>query len=317
MPGADWDDLLARLGAPTGPAPLLQSHGFGQVQAEEGWRVERVRLPGVAFTALLQARGRLASAYLPRGPVPAEPPALAAVAAWARERGLARLRVEPDAGPELAVALQELGFSRAVATQPDHTLIVPLGDEEAMLASFKPKHRYNIRLAERRGVTVAETDDAEELERQARATAGRQGIILPDAAGFQRRLRHLGWSRIYVARYEGEALAAILVARFGGRAYYLFGGSSGAQRALQPAYAAQWAAMRAAAAAGCRDYDLWGLPPTADPDHPWAGLWQFKIGFGGEHVTYCGAWDLALRRRLARAGEIMARVERAALLHRR
>jgi lipid II:glycine glycyltransferase (peptidoglycan interpeptide bridge formation enzyme) len=53
--------------------------------------------------------------------------------------------------------------------------------------------------------------------------------------------------------------------------------------------------MLDAARAGCRDYDLWGVPPTPDdPGHPWHGLWQFKSGFNGELVEYCGAWDLVL-----------------------
>ena len=59
-----------------------------------------------------------------------------------------------------------------------------------------------------------------------------------------------------------------------------------------PTYAVQWAAMTAAAEAGLREYDLWGLPPDGDPSHPWAGLWQFKTGFGGEMVEYAGAWEL-------------------------
>ena len=53
--------------------------------------------------------------------------------------------------------------------------------------------------------------------------------------------------------------------------------------------------MRDAARCGCRDYDLWGVPPSAaDTEHPWHRLWQFKAGFGGEMVEYSGAWDLVL-----------------------
>jgi lipid II:glycine glycyltransferase (peptidoglycan interpeptide bridge formation enzyme) len=179
--------------------------------------------------------------------------------------------------------------------QPEHTLIVPLGPEEQMLASFRPKHRYNIRLALRKGVVVEEGDDIAQLHRQHGYTAARQGINAAGLAHYRRRLERLDWCRVYVARVEGEPVASIMVARFSGRAYYLFGGSSDRHRQLMPTYAAQWAAIRAAAAAGCRDYDLWGIPPSEDArDHPWHGLWQFKTGFGGERVAYCGAWDLVL-----------------------
>src|SRR5262249_4339939 len=178
------------------------------------------------------------------------------LAGWAREHSLARLRVEPEAPAAFAEVLRGLGFRPAAPVQPQHTQIVPLGPEDQMLASFKPKHRYNIRLAAKRGVTVEETFDAAEMRRQSLGTAQRHSIALLGEAQFQRRLEHMEWCRVYVARHDGEALAAAFVARFGGRAYYLFGGAAGPKMQLMPTYAVQWAAMRGAAAAGCRDYDL-------------------------------------------------------------
>jgi lipid II:glycine glycyltransferase (peptidoglycan interpeptide bridge formation enzyme) len=301
---AAWDAALERLGA---PAPLLQSWAFGEVQAREGWAVERLALPGGGMaTVLLQGAGPLRWAYVPRGPVPASRDAVAELAAWARARRLARLRVEPEGPAALGGELRELGFSPAVAFHPQHTLVVPLAPEDEMLASFKPKHRYNIRLAQRRGVTVEVGTDAAELWRQSRGTARRQSISLPSAELYEHRLELLDWCRVYVARHEREPLAAIMVARFAGRAYYLFGGSSGRLLELKPTYAVQWAAMRDAAEVGCRDYDLWGMPPAPDPSHPWHGLWQFKTGFGGDLVEYCGAWDLVLAPVAARIDELAA-----------
>jgi hypothetical protein len=304
VPGdRDWDGGLQELAQ---PAPLLQSWGFGETQRREGWQLERVRLPGPAqATVLLQGRGRLSRAYVPRGPVPATPAALEALAGWARERRLARLRVEPEARPELAGALRELGFRPAPAVHPPETVIVPLAGEEEMLSRFKPKHRYNIRLGLKRGVTVEEGADPEELSRQSDVTARRQGISLPQVAIYRHRLELLEWCRTYVARYQGRPVAAVMVARFGRRAYYLFGGSNGEAREVMPAYVLQWTAMRAAAEAGCRDYDLWGVPPRPDPSHPWHGLWQFKTGFGGELVGLAGAWDLVLSPFQARLAAVL------------
>jgi lipid II:glycine glycyltransferase (peptidoglycan interpeptide bridge formation enzyme) len=298
-----WDAGLAAL---NGPPPLLQSSGWGDVQAQEGWATERLKLAGGARAlALLRGAGPARWAYVPRGPVPASGQALADLAAWARGRGLARLRVEPEAPPAFARELAEQGFVSAPDLQPRHTLVVPLGSEEGMLAAMKPKHRYNVRLAERRGVTVERGADAAEMWRQGRGTERRQDIALLGQAQYRRRLELLEWARVYVARHEGEALAAIFVARFAGRAYYLYGGSIGRRLELKPTYAVQWAAMRDAAGAGCRDYDLWGMPPTADDaGHPWHGLWQFKAGFGGELLQYCGAWDLVISPMGARLDEL-------------
>lgn len=281
------------------------------MQRAEGWDPERVDL-GAAGAASVQLTGLgpVRWGYLPRGPVPATAGALRVLAAWARRQGLARLRVEPEAPPEFASVLRAEGFRPAPALHPTHTLILELGGEEQLLAGMKPKHRYNIRLAAKRGVTVDDGGDAAELARQHAATAERQAISAAGTDFYERRLRDLEWNRVYVARHEGEALAAILVARFDGRAYYLFGGSTQAKRNLMPTYAVQWAAIRAAAAEGCASYDFWGVPPDAGPDHPWAGLWQFKTGFGGRLVEYAGAWDLVLdarAERLLAANELLRR----------
>jgi hypothetical protein len=307
--GCGWDEALRSLAS---PAPLLQSWGYGEVQSGEGWTTERITLPaGGQATVLVKGRGRLARAYVPRGPVPATPPVLTGLVEWARERRLARLRLEPEAPVELGRELRLLGFRPATALHPARTSIVPLQGDDAMMASFKPKHRYNIRLALRRGIQVEEGADADELHRQHVATARRQGISAPSVRRYRARLDRLEWCRTYVARHDGRPLAATMVARFAGRAYYLFGGSSGELRQLMPTYAVQWEAMRAAARAGCRDYDLWGMPPDDDPGHPWHGLWQFKSGFNGAPAELCGAWDLELAPLRTRAGDLADRVTSA------
>jgi lipid II:glycine glycyltransferase (peptidoglycan interpeptide bridge formation enzyme) len=101
--------------------------------------------------------------------------------------------------------------------------------------------------------------------------------------------------RIWTARHEGDAIAAIITIFWGGQAVYLYGASSNEKRNLMPAYALQWAAIRAAKAAGCGEYDFYGIPPTAAPDHPMAGLYRFKTGFGGRIIHRPGSWDFPLR----------------------
>ncbi|HVD01104.1 MAG TPA: peptidoglycan bridge formation glycyltransferase FemA/FemB family protein [Candidatus Dormibacteraeota bacterium] len=290
----EWDRRLAEAARP-GLAPLLQSWAWGEVQARSGWRVERLELPSGAL-ASVQLRGRapLERAYVPRGPVPAGEAALTDLARWSAERGLARLRVEPDAGAELVPVLRGLGFRPSPQVQPKYTMIVKLGDEDETLASFNRGTRYNIRLAAKRGVTVEEGTDGAEMARQAAASASRQGIRLPAAAYYGLLLDLLPWCRTYVARVDGEAVAAMVVIHHDGRGYYMFSGANGRHRELKPVYAAKWAAIRAAIRDRCRDYDLWGVPPGPDRTHPWYGLWEFKSGFNGELVEYAGCWDLVL-----------------------
>lgn len=288
---AAWDGELGELAA---PAPLLQSWAWGQVQGLSGWRTERLRGEGWLATVLTRGAAAAVQAYVPRGPVPVGPLALEAVVDWARERRVASLRVEPEAGPEIDATLREYGFRPAPFVQPQHTLIVTLRSEEEVLAQCKRGTRYNIRFAERGGVTVEVGRDAAEMERQARASAGRQGIHLPTRDYYQLLLDTLPDCRTYVARVGGIAVSALLVAHHAGRGYDLYSGSNGASRELKPAYATKWAALRGALAAGCSDYDMWGVSPGPDRSHPWYGLWEFKSGFGGSLVEYTGCWELVL-----------------------
>lgn len=309
--GPGWDAQLALLSRP-GRAPLLQTWAWGDVQSQSGWRVERVQLAGGAL-ASIQLRGRppFERAYVPRGPVPVDTTSLGALVEWARARGLARLRIEPEVGSAAGSLLSKLGFSPATQVQPQYTMIVPLQpDPEAVMASFNRGTRYNIRLAAKRGVTVTEGRDADEMARQAAASATRQGIRLPPAAYYRLLLEHLPWCRTYVASVDASPAAAMLVIHHDQRGYYMYSGSNGEHRELKPVYAAKWEAIRRAVEEGCVDYDLWGVPPGPDRDHPWYGLWEFKSGFSGNLVEYVGCWDLVLSELRHGVGEVTERARR-------
>jgi lipid II:glycine glycyltransferase (peptidoglycan interpeptide bridge formation enzyme) len=245
----------------------------------------------------VRAVGPVREAYVPRGPVPSSPDAVDALVTWARGNGIARLVIEPEAPASLAGALSARRFVPAAPVQPQHTRMLRLGPPDEMLKAFRHGRRYNIRAGLRRGVIVREGQDAAELARQSAAVERREGINLPDQRYYGLLLELLPWCRTYVAHHPttNEALATVLVARHSGRAYSLFAGRSGAHPQLMGNDLAWWSAISGAAEAGCRDFDLWGVPPPdAGPDHPWHGLGFFKSEFGGDEITYPGAWELVL-----------------------
>ena len=291
-----WD---AELEAGTSFAPLLQSWAWGEVQAGAGWTVQRVRFPGSSGMASVQVRTfrRTHDAYVPRGPVPATAEVMDSLIAWARNAGMARLVVEPDAPADFGAVMRERGFTQVAPTQPQHTRIVRLRPPDELLKTFRHGRRYNIRAGLKRGVVVEEGKDAAELARQSTAVERRQSIHLPDRRYYELLLNALPWCRTYTAYTPDtqEPLAAVLVARHAGRAYSLFAGRSAAHSELMGNDLAWWSAISAAATAGCRDFDLWGIPPPdAGPAHPWHGLGFFKAEFGGEEVAYAGAWELVI-----------------------
>ncbi|HEY8815137.1 MAG TPA: peptidoglycan bridge formation glycyltransferase FemA/FemB family protein [Candidatus Dormibacteraeota bacterium] len=307
----DWDRDLEKLAS---PSPLLQTWGWGEVQSRAGWSVERVRLGAIAMASIqVRSVGPVREAYLPRGPVPATPESIEALVDWARSAKVAKLRLEPEAAAALGEVLIERGFSKGKPTQPEHTRILELKPPEEMLASFKQGRRYNIRTGLKRGAVVEEGKDAAELARQSAAVERRESISLPARAYYELLLEHLPWARTYVARHPetNEGLAAVLVARHGGRAYHLFAGRTGSHPELMGNDLAWWAGIKAAAEAGDHDYDLWGVPPPgAGSEHPWHGLGFFKAEYGGEEVAYAGAWELVL----STSGNRLLDIEKSARL---
>jgi hypothetical protein len=193
-------------------------------------------------------------------------------------------------------------FLRAAAdVQPPDTVILDLAPEpEAILGAMKPKWRYNIGLAEKKGVAISREDQGglDTFYALLEETARRDGIAVHHIAYYRALFDHArnypgaGQEiRLYAARHEGDALGAIVTLFRGKDAVYLYGASSGHKRNLMAPYALQWKAISDARAAGCLFYDFFGIPPNEDPRHPMAGLYRFKTGFGGRIIHRPGSWD--------------------------
>ncbi len=329
IPEADqaWDAFLAR--HPAGH--ILQTSRWAELKAGFGWTGQRAILRtipspdapilGGANILFRRLPWGQTLAYVPRGPVVdwADTEQVRAVLTMAREFSrkarAALIKIEPElpASAELDALLTGFGFRPSPQrVQPLSTIHIDLaGDEETILAAMKSKWRYNIRLAERKGVTVREggVDDLSAIQRLFDITGARDGFGVHNAAYYARATELFvpsGLATWLVAEHEGQMLGAIAVFALGRMAWYMWGASSDEGRNVMPNHALQWAAIKWARARGCTVYDLWGIPdevgadPTAytEPES-WGegGLWgvyRFKQGFGGRVVRYTGAWDLPL-----------------------
>lgn len=109
---------------------------------------------------------------------------------------------------------------------------------------------------------------------------------------------------LWLARHDGDLVAATLSIQVGTHAWYSYGASSTEKREVRGSNAIQWAMIRDALAHGCEVYDLRGITETLDADDSHVGLIQFKVGTGGEAVEYAGEWDLPLNRVLYKAFEV-------------
>ena len=187
---------------------------------------------------------------------------------------------------------------------PSNTIYLNLNREiDEILASMKPKTRYNIGLAARKGVSVRKTDINQidvwyDLYRQ---TSARNNIFLNDIKYFQAVLstkindsKSPAEVKLLIAEHEGKPLAAMFLIITGNRGTYLYGASSTEQRNLMATYALQWEAIKISKMKGCTEYDMFGVSPGPDKNHPLYGLYRFKTGFGGDIFHSLGSWDYPL-----------------------
>ncbi len=174
-------------------------------------------------------------------------------------------------------------------------LDVDLPDED-LLARMKQKTRYNVRLGQKKGLNlrIAQEQDWPMLYRMYAETSVRDGFVIRDQAYYQTAWKIFEHSSsALIVEGEGQALAAVYLYHFAGRAYYIYGMSRDAQREKMPNYLLQFEAMRWARERGCRVYDLWGAPDVFDERDSLWGVFRFKEGLGGQVRRTLGAWDYA------------------------
>ncbi len=231
---------------------------------------------------------------------------------WAKEKDFYDIDGYWKGEPE--ISSQELRFNfntfnwnfRKAFTNvlPTNTVYINLkNDQDDILKRMKPKTRYNIGLADRKGVTVRDAgmESIDIWYKLYKETAQRNNLFLNDIKYFKAVLAANGHNSqsptdvmLLVAEYENQPLAAMFLIITGNRGSYLYGASSSEHRNLMATYALQWEAIKISKSKGCTEYDMFGISPRPDPLHPLYGLYKFKIGFGGEMYHSLGCWDYPL-----------------------
>jgi len=319
--GPEWDAHWDALAGQTPESGFMQASAWAAFKRAEGYQTPRWglfeagELRGGACMLSYPARGNEGFLVCPDGPIlpwSNTPRAreglralLAQAEAWAARHGGLGLRIEPRLPPPCPSLLRNA--TRApVDLNPIHSLILDLTLSDAELrAQMHPKGRYNLGLAERHGVQVTRSTRMQDLPvfyALFRETSERRSFFA-EPYGF---FLNLGaalfpcrMAELFLASWQGEPLAALLMVTFGRRATYLYGGSSAQHRNLMPTYALHWAALQAARERGCQEYDLYGYDPFGQPDHLYAGFSRFKRQFGGVRRDSIGGWDFLFYDRLA------------------
>ncbi len=295
MISSEWNNLVKAHLPPFGA--FLQSFEWGEFQAALGFKVERISEDVKGKSVIAQAVNfpmPLKSSYwhLPKGPLGDASVEKAIELLCKKLPGGAFLKIEP-------VKLPKKG-QKSLDRQPSVTTIVDLSQtEEQILSAFKQKTRYNVRLAEKKGVTaqIVGLEQFEDLVRLMQQTAERDKFSLHELDHYKTMLQKLQSDDcrafLAMAYYEGRPLAAnVMIDAFGTRTY-LHGASSNLYRNVMAPYALHKFLILDAKQKGLSSYDFWGIaPPESGEDHPWAGITRFKLGFGGKVVTMPGTYDV-------------------------
>ena len=327
---ATWRNFVAA--SPSGD--ILQCLEWGAIKKPQ-WQPVPVALresghidgAALALRRALPRTGR-SILYVPRGPIvdwskPAELEALVkSLRESARQQRAILLKIDPavpDGTPGVVENLRRLGFVPSPdavggfgGTQPRCVMKLSLeGSQDDVMGRFHQKWRYNIRLAERKGIKVTGDCKREDLaifHELYRVTAERDGFTGRPLAYFQKMWDALvepGLARLFITSFEGQPLSAAICFILPPQCWYVYGASSNEHRNLMPNHAMQWEMIRWAKERGCNVYDFRGVhnvapseagsapvPLIESPD----GLVRFKAGFGAELIEYVGEWDLPLHK---------------------
>jgi lipid II:glycine glycyltransferase (peptidoglycan interpeptide bridge formation enzyme) len=321
LPGAhalqtwQWGQVKSKFGWK--PHPLIWRNDAGEARAAALVLQRTISLGGFAV--------RLSVMYIPRGPLldwsneSLVEQVLNDLQRFARKEGAIFIKIDPDLPVGFGVPGEDKASENPTGTavldklknngwtfsdeqiQFKNTVMVDLTeDEEALLMRMKSKTRYNIRLAKRRGVSVRAggVEDIPLLYKMYAHTSLRDDFLIRGQAYY-----NAVWESFFkanlaeplIAEVKDQPVGAVVIFRFGGRAWYIHGMSLDEHREKMFNYRLQWEAMMRSKAAGCRTYDMWGAPDEFSEDDPLWGVYRFKDGFGGQVVRTLGAWDYPVR----------------------
>lgn len=287
----------------------IQSWEWGEFRRENGNRVVRIGAfeknkltEGQQLTVHKLPHTKYFVAMLLKGPLPSIE-MLEFLKIYARQQHILFIRLEPNVTDNLLTArkfLQQQGAVPGKRFFTPETFVLDLTQtEESLVSSFHPKTRYNIKLAQKRGVTVQEESSPEAFETYlslTEKTAQRQSFLAHTATYHKRMWKHLHPAKIahlLVARYEGQPLVAWIVFVWHNTLYYPYGASSDMHRNVMAPNLIMWEAIRFGKKLQLERFDLWGKEEGK-------GFTRFKEGYNPQVVEFVGTWDLVVNPTLYR-----------------
>ena len=135
---------------------------------------------------------------------------------------------------------------------------------DEVFSTFHSKWRYNIRLAQRKGVvrSVCDKSHLDDFCALMKVTGERDGFQIRTKEYFAQMLDAFGpdHCRLYMCYYGDQPLSGAIATQYSGKTCYVYGASGNENRNLMPNYLMQWTMMQWAIENGCFLYDFQGIP---------------------------------------------------------
>ncbi len=221
------------------------------------------------------------------------------------------IRIQPDTlAAEQTLRKTFKGRLRTVkrSIQPPQTVAIDLQKAQLeILEEMHQKHRYNIKVAQKAGLTIRIVsshfiEEFDTLWNLIEKTSSHHEIRSFERPHYESIVQSLQSDHMvhlaFASTADGTPVAGALLIRCGDVLTYLHGGSDYEQRALMAPYLLHWGIIEWAKAENLKTYDLWGVntrdgKPIAH--HPSYGTSRFKLGFGGTLVHYPRSYDIILK----------------------
>lgn len=283
----EWGEFRKSLGL-----PLLR---YGIFKAGKLTTAFQLTLHKIPFTSQFVG-------YLPKGPLPDKELA-EALTKIGQENNCALIKVEPNMlvgdNPLFSMYPSFLPSPKSYFTKYNFILDLTQSEED-ILKNMHPKTRYNIRLAQKRGVVVEERTDDRAFEIYLKLyfeTTKRQNYHGHDENYHRQawaQLKKAGLARLLIGFYNKKPLSCWMLLNFKDTLYYPYGGSSLEHREVMANNLVAWEAIKLGQKLKLKKFDMWGAANTPNPDStdPFYGFHNFKAGYGAKLVEYLGTFDL-------------------------
>jgi lipid II:glycine glycyltransferase (peptidoglycan interpeptide bridge formation enzyme) len=257
----------------------------------EGWQITFHAIPFLPYTI----------GYFPKGPRPRSEMIDELKKLGIQKRAI-YIQLEPDiTAEESSDVLRHpslVSSYRPLFTK--YTFVLDLTKtEEELMAAMHSKTRYNIRVAQKHGVVIAEDNSDKAFATYlalSEETTRRQGFYAHNRHYHKTMwniLHRGGIARLFTASYNCTIIATWILFVWKDTLYYPYGASSRTNRDVMAPNLLLWEIVRWAKKQQLFYFDLWGaLGPNPDPNDPWSGFHRFKEGYKPTLVEFAGSYDL-------------------------